>query len=129
MTHLEANIIGNELILTWSEKGRFHSGITFEWRNLLIHLKVDVETGASSRTDAITININGEITRFGVGRSTVGAGSLGKKPDIETATNFLSISQSERKVILKDNIKDGNFEFLDNFVFRIINIPNHVLVA
>jgi hypothetical protein len=125
MTHLQANVNGNELILTWDKKGEYHSGITFEWRNLLIHMKVDVNTTWKSRTDTITINIDGETSRFGVGRASIGAGAIGKQPKIETPENYLSISHRENKVTIKDNLKEGKTSvFEDTIVFKIINIPS-----
>jgi hypothetical protein len=123
--HLEANIIGNELILTWDKKGDFHSGITFEWRNHLIHMKVDVDTTWKSRNDTVTINIDGKTSRFGVGRASIGAGAIGKKPKIETLENYLSISQRENKVTIKDNLKEGKPSmFEDTIVFKVINIAS-----
>jgi len=126
MNHMEANVIGNELILTWDKKGEYHSGITFEWRNRLIDMKVDVDTTWKSRTDTITINMSGKTSRFGVGRATIGAGTIGKQPKIETLENYLSISQRVNKVTITDNLKEGKPSiFEDTLVFKIINIPSN----
>ena len=126
MDHMEANVSGNELILTWDKKGEYHSRITFEWRNRLIDMKVDVDTTWKSRTDTITINMGGKTSRFGVGRATIGAGTIGKQPKIETLENYLSISQRENKVTITDNLKEGKPSiFEDTRVFKVINIPSN----
>ncbi|MEO7044832.1 MAG: hypothetical protein ABI091_05960 [Ferruginibacter sp.] len=125
MVHLEANAIGNELILTWDKKGEYHSGITFEWRSLLIHMNVDVNYTLKSRTATVTINIDGETSRFGFGRATIGAGAIGKQPKIETLKNYLSISQRENKVTIKDNPKEGKTLVIEDInLFKVITIPS-----
>ena len=116
----------DQLNLTWIKKGTYHSGISFEWRDILLHFKVDVNFSGFSRTDTITININWELSRFGVGRRLGGGGSIGNRPTIETDLNFLTIIHSENKIILKDNLKVGNLKLEEKFPFRIISIPNFV---
>lgn len=125
INHMEANIIGNELILTWKKKGEFHSGITFEWRNQLIHMKVDVNTYLKSRTDTITINRDGITYYFGVGRATIGAGIIGVKPKIQTSENYLTFIQQENKVTIKDNPKTTINSIHNNTnIFKVINNPS-----
>ena len=78
-----------------------------------------------SRVDIITINVNGETSRFGLGRCILGGGGIGKRPKIETNTNFLTISQGANKTTIRDNVKYGNTSnFEDNFIYGIVNIPS-----
>jgi hypothetical protein len=111
MAHLVTEEFGNCLTLNWNEKGEYHSGISFEWRNIPIHLKVDINIGIKSREDTITLNVNGKSYYFGFGQSSVGAGSIGIKPTIENESNFLSIIQKPNRVTLKDNVKDSQTNY------------------
>ena len=107
MASLKTEIIKNKLALTWDGRGDFHSEILFEWRSQLIHLKVDVRNTWKSRTEEITIIINNESFKFGLGRSSIGGGRMGKQPRIETTTHYLTFEHYENNVHIIDNVKDG----------------------
>jgi hypothetical protein len=125
--NLKSNLIGNELVLTWDKNGEYHSVITFEWRSRVIHMLIDVDTSLKSRTDVITINIDGETSRFGVGRAFIGAGVIGKQPKIETHENYLSITQEKNRIIIKDKPKETKALISEGITpFKIINIPSCV---
>ena len=123
-TDLEAKIIGNELILTWGyDLNGYQSSIAFEWRNILIHMEVNVIAKHMGRDDIFKINVNGEFSRFGRARGPR-AGFIGREPRIQTLENYLSITWAANKIEFKDNFKDGITPSLENEnIFKVISIP------
>ena len=124
-SELEASIIGNELILSWGyDKIGYQSSIAFEWRNKLIHLKVNIIAKPMGRDDIFKINANGEFSRFGWVRGSIGQGFIGIKPTIHTLENYLSITMGANSIIFRDNLKDGITSSLENEnVIKVISIP------
>jgi hypothetical protein len=123
-TDLEAKIIGNELILTWGyDLNGYQSSIAFEWRNILIHMEVNVIAKHMGRDDIFTFNVNGKFSRFGKA-SGPRAGFIGREPRINTLENYLSIAWASNKIEFKDNFKDGITPPLENEnIFKVISIP------
>ena len=120
-TQLQTQITEDQLILSWKTDKNYHSSITFEWRNILIHLNIEYNPTIFE----IKTLINGEKHRFGWGRSHGGGGSIGEKPNIETPTHQLLVSLSQNQVKLLDKNKtDNSSANNDGIPFKIIFIPS-----
>jgi hypothetical protein len=125
---LKVSQVQNGIILNWDKKESFNSGISIQWRGILLHCKVTVEVKVKSDTQAITIHYKGKNYKYGLGVSAIGAGFFGtepRTPKIETSTHKFNIRHSRHKIFLFEESKNIDSQQLENEQpFKILSNPD-----
>lgn len=122
---MHTTITEDELILSWDKEGAYSSSITFEWFNLLMHVKLEKEDLFKSDSFKILIHVNKTNHFLGYGRSTVGAGRIGEVPKLELGDYYLTFKFQKNTFAFKNNIFEGKYPSVgDNKIFTVVNIPS-----
>lgn len=113
------------LCLRWDTEGSFSSGITFKWRENIIHFKFIYSYMPRSKTITTLTRYKDQNYRSGVGRCAHGAGCFGKRAKMETPNHYLDIVFERNSIIIKDIPKQEKIaKLVPGPIFEVISFPN-----
>ena len=101
-------IEGGQVIVSWNTSKTFTTirlKMTLMWRGLLFQL--DVQETFEKRSNTIVANVvyKGESYRFGIGRSSIGIGAIGTKPEISSEDFKLSFTFGKNLISIDERLR------------------------
>jgi hypothetical protein len=114
---LNVNISTDKIVLSWSSvplEVQVSYSIQFKWKEIHIKLTVSEYYGQRSNTIRAIVEYFNKTYNFGVGRSSVGAGSMGEKPNIVIGNNMLKFQFGKNCISISDVIIDQCLELIEN---------------
>jgi hypothetical protein len=114
---LNVNISTDKIVLSWSSvplEVQVSYSIQFKWKEIHIKLTVLEYYGQRSNTIRAIVEYFNKTYNFGVGRSSVGAGSMGEKPNIVIGNNMLKFQFGKNCISISDVIIDQCLELIEN---------------
>jgi hypothetical protein len=106
---LNLTLTQDKIILSWESVPldvQVSYSIIFKWKGVRINLMVLEYCGQRSNTIKAVVQYLGNKYSFGVGRSSVGAGSMGEKPNISIGNNKLKFEFGKRCMSVSDIVID-----------------------
>jgi hypothetical protein len=113
---LNISISPSMIVLSWSSVPidvQVSHTIKLKWNGIQIRLTVMEYYGQRSNTLRALVECSNEIYNFGVGRSSVGAGSMGKIPNIVFGNNKLKFQFGKNSISILDMIIDQSAELIE----------------
>jgi len=113
---LNINICPDKIVLSWNSVPidfQVSHTIQLKWNGIQIRLTVMEYYGQRSNTIRAVVECFNEIYNFGVGRSSVGAGSMGKIPNIVFGNNKLKFQFGKNCISILDIIIDQSTELIE----------------
>lgn len=106
---LNMTLTQDKIILSWDSvplDSQVSYSIIFNWKGERICLTVMEYYGQRSNTIKALVQYMGKQYSFGVGRSSVGAGAMGEKPNISIGNNKLKFEFGKRCMSIYDIVLD-----------------------
>ena len=114
---LNINISPDKIILSWNSVPidvQVSHTIKLKWNGIQIRLTVMEYYGQRSHTIRAVVECFNKTYNFGIGRSSVGAGSIGEKPNIVFGNNILKFQFGKNCVSISDVIIDQSLKLFKN---------------
>ena len=110
---LNINISPDKIVLSWNSVPidvQVSHTIQLKWNGIQIKLTVLEYYGQRSNTMRAVVEYFHKVYQFGVGRSSVGAGFMGEKPNIVFGNNKLGFQFGKNCISISDIIIDQSLE-------------------
>lgn len=110
---LNINVSPDKIVLSWESVPidvQVSHTIQFKWYGIQIKLTVLEYYGLRSNTIRAVVEYFHKVYQFGVGRSSVGAGSMGEKPNIVVGNNELEFQFGKNCISISDIVIDQSIE-------------------
>jgi hypothetical protein len=112
---LNLTLTQDKIILSWEcvpLEVTVSYSIIFNWKGVRINLMVMEYYGQRSNTIKAKVQYLGNSYSFGVGRSSVGAGAMGEKPNIAIGNNKLKFEFGKRCMSISETVIDESLELM-----------------
>jgi hypothetical protein len=110
---LNVNISPDKIVLSWDSAPldfQVSYSVQFKWKGVHIKLTILEYYGQRSNTIRAIVEYLEKTYKFGVGRSSVGAGCMGEKPNIVIGNNKLRFQFGKNCMFISELINDQQLE-------------------